>query len=319
LHQTLGLVIVVRYGWTMRSADLNLLVALDVLLAEGSVTGAARRLGLSPSAMSRTLARLRSATGDPLLVQAGRSLVATPYAEGLRDRVGMVAREAQAVLSPSYANFDPAGLDRTFTIRANEGFVAVFAATLVAAVTSTAPNARLRFSPKPDKDATPLRDGQIDLEIGVAGTSAPEVRSRTILRDRFVGAARSGHPLLTEGVTPERYAACHHVVSSRRGVFAGPVDDALQELGLKRNVVVTVPGFPDALNIARRSDLVALVPHSCFANTDPLTQGLSAFELPVRTPRLDVAAMWHPRLDSDPAHRWLRETVIAAGGQAQPA
>jgi DNA-binding transcriptional LysR family regulator len=308
-----------RYGQSMPSADLNLLVVLDVLLAESSVTGAARRLGLSPSAMSRTLARLRAATGDPLLVQAGRALVATPYAEGLRDRVHGVAREAQAVLSPSSAALDPARLERTFTIRANEGFVAIFAANLVAAVTATAPNVRLRFSPKPDKDATPLRDGQVDLEIGVAGTSAPEVRSRTVLRDRFIGAVRNGHALLTGPVTPERYAACDHVVSSRRGVFAGPVDDALDELGLKRNVVVTVPGFPDALNIARRSDLVALVPNSCFIGAVPLTEGLSAFELPVRTPGLDIAAMWHPRLDSDPAHRWLRETVVAACRQAQPA
>ncbi|HEY2751158.1 LysR substrate-binding domain-containing protein, partial [Phenylobacterium sp.] len=244
---------------------------------------------------------------------------ASPYAEGLRDRAHAVAREAQAVLSPTSASFEPAGLERTFTIRANEGFVAVFAANLVAAVTAAAPSARLRFSPKPDKDARPLRDGQVDLEIGVAGASVPEVRSRTILRDRFVGAVRNGHSLLTGPVTPERYAACHHVVSSRRGASAGPVDDALQELGLKRHVVVTVPGFPDAINIARRSDLVALIPHSCFAIVDRLTEGLSAFELPVQTPGLDVAAMWHPRLDSDPAHRWLRETVIAACRQARPA
>jgi DNA-binding transcriptional LysR family regulator len=130
----------------MPSADLNLLVVLDILLSEGSVTGAARRLGLSPSAMSRSLARLRSATGDPLLVQAGRSLVATPYAEGLRDRVRAVALEAQAVLSPTSASFDPAGLDRTFTIRANEGFVALLAASLVTAVTAAAPNASSVFT-----------------------------------------------------------------------------------------------------------------------------------------------------------------------------
>lgn len=301
----------------MPSADLNLLVALDVLLAESSVTRAARRLGLSPSAMSRTLTRLRSATGDPLLVQAGRSLVATPYAQGLRDRVHAAVREAQAVLSPTTAGFDPAGLDRSFTIRANEGFVAVFAAILVAALTAAAPKVRLRFSPKPDKDATPLRDGQVDLEIGVAGTSAPEVRSCTILRDRYVGAARHGHALLTGPMTPERYAACQHVVTSRRGAVAGPVDDALQALGLRRRIVVTAPGFPDAIAIARSSDLVALIPQSCFAIVGPLMDGLSAFELPVHTPRLDVAVMWHPRLDSDPAHRWLRETVIAASRQAQ--
>ena len=245
--------------------------------------------------------------------------MATPYAEGLRDRVHAAAREAQAVLSPTLAGFDPAALDRSFTIRTNEGFVAVFAVILVKALTATAPNIRVRFSPKPDKDATPLRDGQVDLEIGVAGTSAPEVRSCTILRDRYVGAARNGHALLSGAVTPDRYAACQHVVTSRRGAATGPVDDALQMLGLQRRIVVTVPGFPDAIAIARTSDLVALIPHSCFSIAGPLMEGLNAFELPVRTPPLDVAAMWHPRLDSDPAHRWLRETVIAACRRAQPA
>src|SRR5438270_12047233 len=108
--------------------DLNLLVALDVLLAEGSVTGAARRLGLSASAMSRTLARLRAATRDPLLVRAGRGLVATPYAADLRERVHNLTLEAQSVLRPAAAKLDVAGLERTFKIRANDGFVEAFAA-----------------------------------------------------------------------------------------------------------------------------------------------------------------------------------------------
>lgn len=116
----------------MDNLDLNLLPALDALLTEVSVTGAARRLGLSPSAMSRTLARLRSATGDPLLVRAGRGLVPTPRAAELRDRVHELAREARAVLSPQAGQFEIATLERTFAIRANEGFIALFSAPLVA-------------------------------------------------------------------------------------------------------------------------------------------------------------------------------------------
>lgn len=142
----------------MTSLDLNLLTALDVLLAERSVTAAAKRRGLSVSAMSRTLTRLRSATGDPLLVQAGRSLVPTPYAERIADRVRAAAQEARAVLGPTSDEIDPASLDRTFTIRANEGFIALFAPTIVTAVLEAAPHVRLRFAPKPDKAATPLRD-----------------------------------------------------------------------------------------------------------------------------------------------------------------
>ena len=137
----------------MAAIDLNLLAALDVLLSERSVTAAAKRLGLSPSAMSRTLARLRAATGDPLLVQAGRSLVPTPYAERLAGRVHALAGEARAVLSPATDGFDPARLVRTFTIRANEAFLTTFGAALVAAIGESAPRVRLCFAPKPDKEA----------------------------------------------------------------------------------------------------------------------------------------------------------------------
>jgi DNA-binding transcriptional LysR family regulator len=295
----------------MAPIDLNLLAALDVLLAERSVTRAARRLGLSVSATSRTLTRLRSATGDLLLVQAGRSLVPTPYAERLAGRVHALAQEARDVLTPATDAMDPALLERTFTIRANEGFVALFAAALVTALTDAAPRVRLRFAPKPDKDAAPLRDGRIDLEIGTAGGSAPEVRSQLIFRDRFVGAARLGHALFDRPVTPERYAACGHVVASRRGASGGPVDDALGAIRLRREIVAIVPSFLDALNIARQSDLVALVPQSCLRHGEMAAQGIRGFDLPVTTPDLAICAMWHPRFDADPAHRWFRQTIVA--------
>ncbi len=294
----------------MPSIDLNLLVALDVLLSERSVTLAARRLGLSPSAMSRTLARLRAATGDPLLVQAGRALVPTPYAEQLADRVHLLARDAEAVLTPAHVEVEPTSLERTFTIRTNEGFVALFAPALVMAVTEAAPHVRLRFAPKPDKDAAPLREGMIDLEIGTAGASAPEVRSRLLFRDRFIGAVRSGHPVLEGPVTPKRYVAYGHVVASRRGAWTGPVDEALVELGLKREIIAIVPSFADALNVARRSDLIALVPRSSVADSERMAQGLQEFDLPVPVPDLAISIMWHPRLDADPAHRWLRQIFI---------
>ncbi len=305
----------------MDDVDLNLLVALDALLAEGSVTGAARRLGLSSSAMSRTLARLRSATGDPLLVRAGRGLVPTPRAAALRDQVHELTRGVRTVLSPQTNQLDIATLERTFTIRANEGFVEQFSAPLVAAVTGAAPRVCLRFAPKPIKDARPLREGQIDLEIGVLGEFAPEIRTHFIFRDKFLGAVRVGHPLLTGSLTAERYAACKHVVVSRKETFTGPVDDALGELGLRREIVAVVPGFPDAMRIARNTDLVALVPRSGLASptgADPTGPGLVGFDLPVRTPPIAISAMWHPRMDADPAHRWLRDTVVAVCHAAAP-
>lgn len=306
----------------MDDLDLNLLRALDALLAESSVTGAARRLGLSTSAMSRTLTRLRTATGDPLLVRAGRSLVPTPRATEMRDDVHALTRHVRTILSPRVSQLDLALLERTFTIRASEGFVALLSAPLVTAVATVAPRVRLRFAPKPIKDAGPLRDGQVDLEIGVLGAFAPEVRALSLFHDKFVGAVRTGHALLTGPLTPERFAACSHVVASRKETVTGPVDDALDKLGLRRKIAAVVPGHLDALRIARRSDLVALVPRSCLGSAmisiEPLVEGLAGFDLPVQTPEITISAMWHPRLDADPAQRWLRETVIAVCREAAP-
>jgi DNA-binding transcriptional LysR family regulator len=299
----------------MTNIDLNLLPTLDALLTECSVTGAARRLGLSASAMSRTLARLRSMTGDPLLVRAGSGLVPTPRAIAMRDQVRDVARDARTLLSPQVAEVDIASLARTFVVRANEGFIALLAGSLVAAVVRAAPRVQLRFVPRLVKDAVSLREGRVDLEIGVLGKSAPEVRTRSIFRDRFVGVARVDHPLLASRVTPATYAACQHVVASRKAVFEGPIDRALAELGLRRTIVAVVPGFPDAVRIARESDVIAQVPRSLVRAGLPsavaLAEGIAIFELPVIAPEIVISAMWHPRLDAEPAHQWLRETFMS--------
>lgn len=292
--------------------DLNLLVALEALLREESVLKAAEALDLSPSAMSRTLARLRAATGDPLLVRAGRGLVMTPHALGLKHRVGNLARQAQEVLSPVQQGVDPKSLDRVFVLRTNEGFLQVFASRLLRVFAQEAPDLTLIFAPKHDKAARLLRDGRVDLEIGVVGHGdyGPEMRSRLLFRDGFQAVARSDHPVFRhDAITPAHYAACRHVVASRRGLARGVVDEALASLGLSRKIAAVVPGFDDALRLAREADLVALVPRSCFSSSgEPL---LRSFALPVATPEIAISALWHPRFSADPAHRWIRERIIA--------
>lgn len=290
----------------MGRPDLNLLVTLDVLLEEGSVTRAARRLGLSPSAMSRALARLRETTGDPLLVRAGRGLVPTPRALELRGSVGRLVQDAEAALRPA-EGLDPAGLVRTFTLRTSEGFVESFGPDLIARVREEAPGVRLRFVVKPDKDSASLREGSVDLETGVVErTTSPEVRTRALFRDRLVGVVRRGHPLGRGRVTPARFAAGGHIAVSREGVATGPVDEALATLGLEREIVVIVGGFATAVALARASDLIAAVPDR---HTAGLREGMRTFPLPVGTPEFTVSLLWHPRLDADPAHRWLRSHV----------
>ncbi|MBF5041781.1 LysR family transcriptional regulator [Aggregicoccus sp. 17bor-14] len=290
----------------MPTPDLNLLVTLDVLLTEGSVARAARRLRLSPSAMSRALARLREVTGDPLLVRAGRGLVPTPRALELRERVGPLVQDAQALLRPAQ-ELDLSRLVRTFTLRTSEGFVESFGPRLLTRVQTEAPGVRLRFVPKVDKDSTPLRDGSIDLETGVVGQDmGPELRAQGLFRDRFIGVVRKGHPLSRGRVSPARYAGGRHVHFSRRGRDRGPVDEALAALGLERRIVAVVGGFSAALALARGGDLVATVPER---HTASLRTGMFGFPLPFPVPELHVSLLWHPRQDADPAHRWLRGLV----------
>src|SRR5258708_1298452 len=290
----------------MSTPDLNLLVALDVLLQEGSVARAAQRLRLSESAMSRVVARLRETTGDPLRVRAGRGLVPTPRAFELRERVRQLVQDSEAVLRPA-ETLDLKQLVRTFTLRTSEGFVESFGPDLIARVGTQAPGVRLRFVPKPDKDSASLRDGTVDLETGVVGdTIGPEVRAQALFRDRLVGVVRTGHPLGKGRITPTRYAAGRHIAVSRRGLDKGPIDEALKPLGLEREIVTFVDSFSAALALARASDLIASVPER---HTGNLRAGMHSFRLPVAMPKFTVSLLWHPRLDADPAHRWLRGCV----------
>lgn len=292
---------------SMDNLDLNLLATLDVLLDEGSVVGAAKRLQLSASAMSRALARLRSVTGDPLLVRAGRGLVPTPRALELRGRVRQVVVDAEAVLRPAL-KLDLQSLSRTFVIRSTEGFAETFGPELIDRASAEAPMVQLSFLAKPDKDSTPLRDGTVDLETGViGGMMGPEIRSVGLFRDRFVGVVRRGHRLAKGRMTPARYASARHVVIERRGLRTAMVDEALERLGLARSVVATVGGFGPAIALARGSDIVATVPEK---HTAGLCDGLHRFKLPIPVEDFTISLFWHPRLDADPAHRWLR-TIVA--------
>lgn len=300
----------------MTHPDFNLLAALDALLSEQSVVGAAKRLKLSTSAMSRTLARLRQVTGDPLLVRSGRQMVLTPYAQTICERTRQTVFDVLDILTPEVSQVDFTTLERTFVLRANEGFIDAFASSLIMRVAQDAPHVRLSFMLKPEKNADALREGRTDLEIGVLGNNSmgPEIRIKGLFHDRFIGVVRRSHPLANRELTPERYASFGHIVASRRGrgEFSGPVDKLLQQQGLSRRIVATVPGFPAAISVAKSSDLIALVPASSLISqplNDEPGATLWAFELPVATDSITISMMWHPRLQNDSAHRWLRELV----------
>lgn len=290
----------------MSGPDLNLLFPLDALLQQGSVVDAGRKIGLSPSAMSRALARLRTVTGDPLLVRAGRGLVATPRAEAMRDEVHRLVEDARAVLRPTDA-VDLYRLERTFVLRTSDGFAETIGPALIRRAAEEAPHVRIRFIRKLDKDSTGLRDGDIDLETGVVGSAiGPEVRAQSLFTDHYVGVVRAGHHLTEGKITAARYAEGRHVLVARQGLDLGAVDETLGILGLARMIVTTVDGFAAALALARGSDLIATVPER---HTIGLRDGMKKFELPIETQPFTISLLWHPRMEGDAAHRWLRQLV----------
>lgn len=283
----------------MTDPDFNLLVALDVLLVEASVAAAARRLNLSTSAISRTLSRLREVTGDPILVRAGRHMVLTPWAEATRDRARNAVHEARAVLQPSTETLNVQTLARLFTIRANDGFVVAFGPALIAAVAAAAPEVCIRFAPKPEKTSRYLREGLVDLEIGVQSNMGPEIRLQRLFQDRFVGAVRKGRSLAAlSAISINDYVSWGHVVASPDGSLHSFVDDVLAEQSMKRKVA----------SVALASDLIAMVP-ALYLRNQTMTENLHVFELPFKARTITVSQMWHPRMEQAPGHRWLREKV----------
>jgi DNA-binding transcriptional LysR family regulator len=298
----------------MPTPDLNQLFVLNAVLSENSVVRAAQRLHLSPSAMSRALARVRETVGDPILVKAGRRLVPTPRATEMRDRVDQLIHEAQAVLLPTRAP-DLRRLSRTFTLRTSEGFVETFGPDLIRCVVKDAPGIRLRFVARQARDAAGLRDGSVDLETGVVdATTSPELRQLALFADRMVGVTRAGHALRKRRVTAANYARASHIGISRHTVDQGWVEDALGALGLERNVMTTVSGFATAIAVARSSDLVATVPEK---HTAALRAGMNTFALPFTLPPIMVSMLWHPRMHADPVHAWLRECVRKTVGETR--
>jgi DNA-binding transcriptional LysR family regulator len=292
--------------------DLNLLHALDALLQEESVTAAARRAHLTTPAMSRALGRLREALADPLLVRAGRRMVLTPYAVSLRERVHSARSEANGVLGPAtHASLEH--VERTLVVRASDAVAGLLAAPLAARLAADAPRLTVHFAPEGDEDASALRDGRVDLDVGVADLVEPELRTRVLFRDAFTFVVRQGHALERGRLTPKRLAGAPHIVVTRTGRPRGPIDHALEAAGYARHIAAVVPTFFAALFAAARSDLVAAVPAS-LAEEAAKVMPLSTLRAPVELPPIAISLLWHPRLDHDPAHRWLRESGLAIAG-----
>lgn len=297
----------------MESTDLRLLGYLDALLQEGSVTGAARRVGLSTPAMSHALSRLREQLKDPILVRAGRGMVLTPRADALKGRVHLALAEAHAALAPELA-FEPRTLSRPFVIHATDYVLAVVGPSVDRIFAREAPLLPLRFVPNTPEDATRLREGGSDLAIGIYGELPQEMRSQRLLTDRFVCVVRDGHPI-GKRLTLAEFVRAQHVQVAPRGLPGGYLDEVLRARGLSRHVARAVPYFLSALQLVAQTDYLLTVSERV-ARSMGAPLGLRILEPPLALQPYALGLVWHPRFDGDAAHRFVREAFVRAARQS---
>ncbi|WP_028923733.1 LysR family transcriptional regulator [Pseudonocardia acaciae] len=290
--------------------DMNLLVALDALLEEGSVAGAAQRLHLTAPAMSRALGRIRRAMDDQILVRTGRTMTPTPRALAVRERVHALVQQAQVVLAPE-RDIDLTTLDRTFTLTCHDTIATAIGPALLASVGAQAPGVRLRLLAEASVDTSDLRHGRVDLEIASGPPASPDISHDTVLHDRLAVVVRDDHPAVEAGLSLERYTAGEHIIVSRRGRLRDPIDELLRARGLERRVVAAVATATAAFHTIRHGELFVTVPERM---TRPVldTLPLRALELPLEHIPIPATMAWHQRYDGDRAHAWLRARVRAA-------
>jgi DNA-binding transcriptional LysR family regulator len=305
---------------TLHRIDLNLLVALDALARERSVTKAAQRAGVTQSAMSHTLRRLRELFGDPLLVRGRGGMVLTPRAEALTIplRSGLVSL-ARTLAEPQ--PFAPEHATRTFRIVSPDLFDALVLPTLLQRLGQQAPAIDLAVVPMPKRLADSLETGDVDLAIYPVlldphpfdlGTQVDaELQTRTLFRDSFRCFVRSEHPVLaSRRFTLNAYTRLNHILVSPGGEGPGVVDRILDARGLQRRIALRVPHFATALEVLAQSDLVLTAPSSLSQCATAST--LASRPVPLDIPEHAITMIWHPRFTEDPAHRWLRELMVDA-------
>jgi DNA-binding transcriptional LysR family regulator len=293
----------------LASLDLNLILALDALLEERSVTRAAHRVGITQSAMSHALARLRAVTGDALLVRTPTGMMATARAEELGPPIRRALEGVATALRPPQA-FDPKSAERRIRIGTGDYGEIVLLPRVVERLAKEAPRIDLRVVYLGDSLAGTLRSGDVDLLLSPvdAGEAGPGIYARKLFDERFVCVVRRSHPLAGKKLTLARYVASSHALIAPRGKEGSMTDDALARMGLSRRVAVTVPHFLVAPHIVARSDLVLTLP-ARVADMLAAPLGLEILKPPpeLGLDGFSMSAVWHERTHADPAQRWARE------------
>lgn len=299
----------------LRRIDLNLLVTLDALLAEHSVTRAAERLHLAQPTVSVQLARLRQIFSDPLLLPGPRGMRPTARADALRAPLQQaLAGLAQAIAPP--APFDPARARQVWRIAASDYGAITIIQPMLDTLRKQAPGIRLALvNLDPPALARQAEQGDIDLVFHIPDDSPPGLRSRAMLTEHYVLAGRRNHPHLKRRPTLARFCRLEHaIVSPDGGGFLGMTDRVLHRQGLSRNVVLSVPHFGTLLSVLASTDLVAMVPSLLVQNH----AALRIQPAPLDIPGFDMHMLWPERLHRDAAHQWLRDMITQEGASSMP-
>jgi DNA-binding transcriptional LysR family regulator len=297
--------------------DLNLLVSLDAILTTRSVTAAATKVRLSKPAMSHALARIRTLLGDEILVRSGKQWILTERARSLAAPLAALLANASELVFPE-GPFDPATLARDFRIHTTDHVISILGVAIGREVNLQAPRVGLRFLPVLPDDVPALRD-DVDLGIGVFPDLPPEFRKQKLFDDQFCCIARHDHPEVRGRITLAQYTAMHHVLVAPRGRAGSTADHALAGLGERRRVTRSVPYFLVALQCVAESDCIATISQR-LARAHADRFGLQILKPPLELPAYAIDQIWHPRVESDPAHVWLRRLIAKlANRKADPA
>ena len=290
----------------LSSIDLNLLVILRALLRERHVTRAAREVGLSQSAVSHALSRLRELFADPLLVRRARTLELTPRAVQLLPSLERGLSDLQSVVTAEPA-FEPKTARRLFTIGMADYGQAVLLRPLLRELEHTAPNVDLSVLALPNLEQL-LEEGRLDLGAVVSATVPASLSTQPLFTDGFVCTVRQGHPTVKDRLSLERYTSLRHVLVAPGGGPGSLVDTELERRGLERRVALRVSSFLVAPIVVAETDFISTMPE-LLAQRMAKRYRLQLVPPPLRLPRFGLSLAWHPRLDHDPAHRWLRAFV----------
>ncbi|MFC0512325.1 LysR family transcriptional regulator [Asaia spathodeae] len=291
----------------IRTLDLNLLRALDMLLEEGSVTRTAERLGVTQPAVSNMLTRLRDHFGDPLLVRTQRGMTPTTRALDLVSPLKRILCEISTLCQPDA--FDPVSASFVVSVAATDYALQVVLLPFIARLRHEAPGITVAVYPLHDcRLQEQLEKGQLDMALITPETCPPDMLSLTLFHEEYICAARKNHPDANGQMTLDQYCAADHIiVSYEGGQLCGATDRQLKALGRRRRVALSVPNFLALPELLLKTDLITMAPRRLLLGRRDLA--LFPPPSPLTVPGFDKILAWHCRTDSDPRYRWVREQL----------